>query len=76
MAFADHGLLEPAPLFPTSIDVSPGEATFVGGVVIGLLGGALAWLLTRAVYGAEDAFNLARVIKRFYADRELLPRPN
>lgn len=57
VAFADHGLLESAPLFPTTVDVSPGVATFVGGVVIGLLGGALAWLLTRAVYGAEDAFN-------------------
>jgi H+/Cl- antiporter ClcA len=57
VAFADHGLVEAAPLFPTTVDVSPGLATFVGGVVIGLLGGALAWLLTRAVYGAEDAFN-------------------
>ncbi len=57
VAFADHGLLEAAPLFPTTVDVAPGVATFVGGVVIGLLGGALAWLLTRAVYGAEDAFN-------------------
>ena len=57
VAFADHGLLEAAPLFPTSVEVGSGAATFVGAVAIGLLGGALAWVLTRAVYGAEDAFN-------------------
>ena len=35
VAFADHGLLESTPLFPTSVDISPGVATFVGGIVIG-----------------------------------------
>jgi CIC family chloride channel protein len=57
IAFVDHGLLDAAPLFPTTVHVSPGMGTFAGGVVIGLLGGAAAWLLTKAVYGAEDAFN-------------------
>ncbi len=56
VATADHGLLDPAPLFATTIDVPPGLATFVGGIAIGLLGGAAAWVMTKAVYGAEDVF--------------------
>jgi H+/Cl- antiporter ClcA/predicted transcriptional regulator len=57
VAFASHGLLDAAPLFPTTVDITPGFGTFAGSVVIGLIGGAAAWLLTKAVYGAEDAFN-------------------
>lgn len=56
VAFSDHGWLETAPLFPTSVDVTPGWETFVGGVAIGLVGGVAAWVLTKAVYGAEDLF--------------------
>jgi H+/Cl- antiporter ClcA len=48
VAFADHGLLEPAPVFPPTIDVYPGVATFLGGVVLGVHGGASAWRGTRA----------------------------
>src|SRR5205814_1507064 len=37
--------------------VSPGWGTFAGGLAIGVVGGIAAWVLTKAVYGAEDAFN-------------------
>ncbi len=56
IALSEFDLIDPAPLFPTSVSVPAGAATLFGGVVIGLLGGAAAWLLTKAVYGAEDAF--------------------
>ena len=49
-----------APAAPSSRRRRPcpaATATLFGGVVIGLLGGATAWVLTKAVYGAEDAFN-------------------
>jgi H+/Cl- antiporter ClcA/predicted transcriptional regulator len=57
VGFANEGWLNPAPLFPSNLDVSPGWGTFVGALVIGLVGGAAAWVFTKAVYGAEDAFN-------------------
>ena len=56
VGFAREGWLKPAPLFPSNVDVSPGWGTFVGAVAIGVMGGAAAWVLTKAVYGAEDAF--------------------
>ncbi|MEO8693574.1 MAG: chloride channel protein [Acidimicrobiales bacterium] len=57
VGFANQGWLNPAPLFPSTLDVSPGWGTFVGALVIGLVGGVAAWVFTKAVYGAEDAFN-------------------
>lgn len=56
IGLAETDLVEPAPLFPTTVAVPAGTATLLGGVVIGLAGGAAAWVLTKAVYGAEDAF--------------------
>jgi H+/Cl- antiporter ClcA/CBS domain-containing protein len=56
VGFAELGWMEKAPLFPTTVQVSPGAATILGGVAIGLVGGAAAWVLTKAVYGAEDGF--------------------
>ncbi|HZU72193.1 MAG TPA: chloride channel protein [Acidimicrobiales bacterium] len=54
--FARHGLISQAPLFP----VPPHGAFSALGTAeaagIGLATGALAWVLTTAVYGAEDAF--------------------
>jgi CIC family chloride channel protein len=54
--FASHGWIRAAPLFrmPPAAALSAlqiGEA-----VLLGLAMGLLAWLLTTAVYGAEDAF--------------------
>jgi len=57
VAFAEAGWLVTAPLFPSSLHISNGWATFGGGVAIGVMGGLAAWLLTKAVYGAEDLFN-------------------
>jgi CBS domain-containing protein len=54
--FAGRGLLVPEPLFPTHIVLATGWRPFAGALVMGLAGGAAAWLLTVAVYGAEDAF--------------------
>jgi chloride channel protein, CIC family len=56
VGFVDFGWMEDAPLFPTTVQVSPGAATILGGVAMGLVGGAAAWVLTKAVYGAEDGF--------------------
>jgi H+/Cl- antiporter ClcA/CBS domain-containing protein len=56
MAFASRGLLAPEPLFPTHIVLATGWHPFAGALVVGLAGGGAAWLLTVAVYGAEDAF--------------------
>lgn len=56
LVFVEHGLLDSAPLFPTALGLSPGMATFAGGLAIGLVGGCAAWVLTKAVYAAEDAF--------------------
>ncbi|HET8762339.1 MAG TPA: chloride channel protein [Gemmatimonadales bacterium] len=56
MQFAAAGLLAAEPLFPTSISQASGWAPFGGAVIIGLAGGITAWILTEAVYGAEDVF--------------------
>ena len=54
VGFANEGWVNRAPLFPSTLNVSPGWGTFVGALVIGLVGGAAAWVFTKAVYGAED----------------------
>ncbi len=54
--FADVGWLEAVPLFPSSAVVDPGAAMVLGALAVGLVAGAVAWLLSKAVYGAEDAF--------------------
>jgi CIC family chloride channel protein len=55
-ALARHGLLHPTPLFATNGHATLPFSATLGAVVVGLAGGALAWLMTRCVYGAEDAF--------------------
>jgi CIC family chloride channel protein len=54
--FADAGWLEDIPLFPTSAVVGSGAATILGAAAVGLVAGMAAWVITNAVYGAEDAF--------------------
>jgi H+/Cl- antiporter ClcA len=54
--FSHHGWIQAAPLFPV-----PPHGAFSGvgvseAAAVGVAAGALAWLLTTAVYGAEDAF--------------------
>lgn len=53
---ATVGLLTPAPLFPVPEHGPVGDPVLAGAIVVGVLGGLLAVVLTAAVYGAEDAF--------------------
>ncbi len=55
-ALVHSGLLHGAPLFPVAVHGALGTAAAGGAVALGLAGGALAWLMTRCVYGAEDLF--------------------
>jgi chloride channel protein, CIC family len=54
--FAVHGLVRPAPLFPVVVHTVLGPSLVGEAVLVGVVGGLLAWILTGAVYGAEDAF--------------------
>jgi H+/Cl- antiporter ClcA len=54
--FARHGLVRAAPLFPVHVHASLAPVGVGEAVLVGLAGGVLAWLLTAAVYGAEDVF--------------------
>ncbi|MGH9297749.1 MAG: chloride channel protein, partial [Acidimicrobiales bacterium] len=62
--FASRGWLPSEPLFPVGAHIGSHGATLISSgslqvgeaVAIGLLGGGLAWVLTKAVYGAEDMF--------------------
>ena len=57
-AIARYYLLGPGPLFPTPPHAAfIGIGGFLGCVLVGLLAGALAALLTIAVYASEDAFH-------------------
>ena len=55
-ALAHGGLLAAAPLFPLHAHGTPPFSVTVGAVLVGLACGALAWVMTRCVYGAEDLF--------------------
>jgi len=57
VGFAQAGLMDAAPLFSTNVEIAPGTMMFLGAVVIGIVGGFAAWLVTKAVYAAEDAFS-------------------
>ena len=49
-------MLGKPPLFPVTLHAQMGYEAFLSAAVIGLLAGALALMLTLAVYGFEDAF--------------------
>jgi len=53
---AHHGLIGAAPLFPVPHHSALPASGVAAAALVGLIGGLLAWLLTVAVYGAEDAF--------------------
>jgi len=55
-ALANAGLLRAAPLFPISAHATLPPSVVAGAIPVGIACGGLAWLMTRCVYGAEDAF--------------------
>jgi chloride channel protein, CIC family len=56
MAFAQAGLVAAQPLFPVPSHAALGGIALGGAAVVGLAAGLAAWLLTQAVYQAEDLF--------------------
>ncbi|HET7035074.1 MAG TPA: chloride channel protein [Thermomicrobiaceae bacterium] len=53
-----HALLGPGPLFPTPpVPSFIGALGLLGCVAVGLVGGALAYVLTEFVYGSEEFFD-------------------
>lgn len=55
-ALARAGLIHATPLFAMHTTSAVPAAVVAGAAVIGLGGGGLAWIMTRAVYAAEDLF--------------------
>ena len=55
-ALAHDGLLRHTPLFAMSSHGTLGFSVTLGAVAVGVASGALAWVMTRCVYGAEDLF--------------------
>jgi CIC family chloride channel protein len=56
MVMAHAGLVGPQPLFPIPPHAQLGGIALLGAAAIGLVVGLSAWVMTQAVYGAEDAF--------------------
>ncbi|HEY4198365.1 MAG TPA: chloride channel protein, partial [Mucilaginibacter sp.] len=54
--FVDHGWMRAEPLFPVHKIVALGNAGLMDAVLLGIICGGMAWVLTKAVYGAEDIF--------------------
>ncbi|HTU29507.1 MAG TPA: chloride channel protein [Solirubrobacteraceae bacterium] len=56
MLMANAGLVSPQPLFPIHTHAPLGGVALLGAAAIGIIVGLSAWVMTQAVYGAEDAF--------------------
>ena len=56
ISLGDAGVLAASPLFPVPAHAMLGGPALLGGLIVGIVGGLVAWALTAAVYGAEDAF--------------------
>jgi len=54
--FVAEGWMRPEPLFPVTKIVPLATTGLFDAVILGIVCGGMAWLLTKAVYGAEDAF--------------------
>jgi H+/Cl- antiporter ClcA len=54
--FASHHLIGAAPLFPVPAHGAFSSLDVIASAGVGVVGGLMAWLLTLAVYGAEDGF--------------------
>ncbi len=53
---AQHGLVSPQPLFPVPHHVPLVGIVLGGAALIGIVSGLAAWVMTQAVYKAEDLF--------------------
>ncbi len=58
LKLSDGGLIAPVPLFPVPAHPILDDTGLVSALIVGLAGGVVAWLLTVAVYGAEDGFKI------------------
>ncbi|MGH2909102.1 MAG: chloride channel protein, partial [Solirubrobacteraceae bacterium] len=56
MLMASAGLVGPQPLFPIPSHPELNGVALLGAAAIGIVVGLSAWVMTQAVYGAEDAF--------------------
>jgi H+/Cl- antiporter ClcA/CBS domain-containing protein len=54
--FVVQGWMKTEPLFPITLSPMGGSTGLVDALIVGVASGFVAWLLTKAVYGAEDAF--------------------
>lgn len=54
--FVNQGWMKAEPLFPVHKIVALGNTGLIDAVLLGIVCGGMAWLLTKAVYGAEDIF--------------------
>ncbi|MBS1919510.1 MAG: chloride channel protein [Bacteroidetes bacterium] len=54
--FVHERWMRAEPLFPVQKIVVLGNTGLLDAVILGIICGGMAWLLTKAVYGAEDAF--------------------
>lgn len=54
--FVQQGWMRPEPLFPVRKMAELATSGLLDAVILGVICGFMAWVLTKAVYGAEDAF--------------------
>jgi len=54
--FVNEGWMRSEPLFPVRKMIELGSTGLMDAVILGVVCGGMAWVLTKAVYGAEDAF--------------------
>ena len=54
--FVNQGWMHGEPLFPVHKMLTLGSTGLMDAVILGVVCGGMAWLLTKAVYGAEDLF--------------------
>lgn len=54
--FVAEGWMRAEPLFPVGLSPMPGSTGIMDAVILGVASAGIAWVATKAVYGAEDAF--------------------
>jgi H+/Cl- antiporter ClcA/CBS domain-containing protein len=54
--FVTQGWMKTEPLFPIALSPMSGSTGLIDALIVGVASGLVAWVLTKAVYGAEDAF--------------------